>query len=73
MDTIGLREPLIIRMAVFGPNRLPKIARDVGEGIREFRQAPGDADSVTEPQREKPARTRPAVEAWAAQQPRRDR
>jgi sec-independent protein translocase protein TatA len=42
MDTIGPWELLIIvavLVAVFGPSRLPQIARSLGEGIREFRSA----------------------------------
>ncbi len=46
MDTIGPWELLIVLVvlvAVFGPSRLPKMARSVGEGIREFRHAFRDA------------------------------
>ena len=42
MDTIGPWELLIIVVAVgllFGANRLPQLARGLGEGIREFRHA----------------------------------
>jgi len=46
MDTIGPWELLIVLVvlvAVFGPSQLPKMARSVGEGIREFRHAFRDA------------------------------
>jgi len=42
MDTIGPWELLIIvvvLVALFGANRLPKMARSLGEGVREFRSA----------------------------------
>jgi sec-independent protein translocase protein TatA len=42
MDTVGPWELLIIvavLVALFGANRLPKMARSLGEGIREFRSA----------------------------------
>jgi sec-independent protein translocase protein TatA len=46
MDTIGPWELLIIVvviLALFGADRLPKMARSIGEGIREFRHAFRDA------------------------------
>ena len=42
MDTIGPWELMIIVVAIgllFGANRLPQMARSLGEGIREFRRA----------------------------------
>ena len=42
MDTVGPWELLIIvvvLVALFGASRLPKMARGLGEGIREFRSA----------------------------------
>jgi sec-independent protein translocase protein TatA len=42
MDTIGPWELLIVVLAIgllFGSDRLPQIARSLGEGIREFRSA----------------------------------
>ena len=42
MDTVGPWELLIIvvvLVALFGTSRLPKMARSLGEGIREFRSA----------------------------------
>lgn len=46
MDTIGPWELLIILLvlvAIFGASRLPRMARSLGEGIREFRGALRDA------------------------------
>lgn len=57
METIGPSELLIVLLvvvAIFGASRLPKLARGLGEGIREFRTAlrdagdPGDADDDVE-------------------------
>lgn len=42
MDTVGPWELLIIvvvLVALFGASRLPRMARSLGEGIREFRSA----------------------------------
>ena len=50
MDTIRPWELLIIvvvLVALFGANRLPKMARSVGEGIREFRSAFREASDPT--------------------------
>ena len=58
MDTIGPWELLIIVLAIgqlFGANRLPQMARSLGEGIREFRSAlhegsqPGNLHATQEP------------------------
>jgi sec-independent protein translocase protein TatA len=51
MDTIGPWELLIILLvlvAIFGASRLPKMARSLGEGIREFRTALRDASTPAE-------------------------
>jgi sec-independent protein translocase protein TatA len=57
MDTIGPSELLIILLvlvAIFGASRLPRMARSLGEGIREFRTALRDtsrsADSGSDPE-----------------------
>jgi sec-independent protein translocase protein TatA len=50
MDTIGPWELLIIvvvLVALFGANRLPKMARGLGEGIREFKKGISEASSHT--------------------------
>ena len=33
---------LVLALIVFGPNRLPEVARGVGRGLREFRRASDD-------------------------------
>jgi sec-independent protein translocase protein TatA len=64
MDTIGPWELLIIVVAVallFGANRLPQMARSLGEGIREFRNAlheesqPSNPPATQEPSADGPA------------------
>jgi sec-independent protein translocase protein TatA len=49
---IGLPELLIIFvivLVIFGANRLPKIAKDLGSGIREFKKSiSGEADENKE-------------------------
>jgi sec-independent protein translocase protein TatA len=50
MDTVGPWELLIVvvvLVAVFGADRLPKMARGLGEGIREFRSAFREGDDPT--------------------------
>jgi sec-independent protein translocase protein TatA len=52
METIGPSELLIILLvlvAIFGASRLPKMARGLGEGIREFRNGLRDASDPTPP------------------------
>lgn len=41
---------IIIAILVFGPRKLPELARSLGEGIREFKKAMNE--SVTEPKTE---------------------
>lgn len=51
METIGPSELLIIQLvlvAIFGASRLPRVARGLGEGIREFRRGLRDASTPTE-------------------------
>jgi sec-independent protein translocase protein TatA len=58
MDTIGPWELLIVLavvVLVFGPSRLPKMARSLGEGIREFRHAFRDAGRDTDRKPDEPA------------------
>jgi sec-independent protein translocase protein TatA len=64
MDTVGPWELLIIvavLVALFGASRLPKMARSLGEGIREFRSAFRDASD--------PAANRPAGQAQQTSTP----
>jgi|SoiMethySBSTD1v2_1073268.scaffolds.fasta_scaffold546242_3 sec-independent protein translocase protein TatA len=59
METIGPWELLIIVVAIgllFGANRLPQMARNLGEGIREFRNALHDENPPdTAPPTHKPS------------------
>lgn len=70
---------LIIALIVLGPQRLPDVARSVGRGMREFRNALDRPDEDDEPVRveegeeparveegEEPARTDDAEDAPAA-------
>ena len=40
---------LIIIVLIFGPGRLSKIAREIGQGIKEFRTGMQDGESEDEP------------------------
>ena len=40
---------LIIVVLIFGPGRLSKIAREIGQGIKEFRTGMQDGESEDEP------------------------
>ena len=42
---------LIIIVLIFGPGRLSKIAREIGQGIKEFRTGMQDGESEDEPSR----------------------
>jgi sec-independent protein translocase protein TatA len=58
MDTIGPWELLIIvavLVALFGASRLPKMARGLGEGIREFKKGISEAASPADGQSSEPA------------------
>jgi sec-independent protein translocase protein TatA len=60
MDTIGPWELLIIvaiLVALFGASRLPKMARGLGEGIREFKKGISEAGDPADnqPQPSEPA------------------
>jgi sec-independent protein translocase protein TatA len=52
MPTLGMPELgviLALILLVFGPKRLPEIARGLGQGIKEFKQAMQEAFSGEEP------------------------
>jgi sec-independent protein translocase protein TatA len=45
MGNLGMTEILLIGIALlifFGPSRLPKLGRSLGEGIQEFKKAAKD-------------------------------
>jgi sec-independent protein translocase protein TatA len=49
---LGLGPPelvliLVIVLVIFGAGRLPQVFGSLGKGIREFREASGDDESVT--------------------------
>ena len=62
MFGIGLPELmviLVVALLVFGPTKLPELARSLGRGLAEFRRASSDlrqsfADATEEPRVEKP-------------------
>ena len=62
MFGIGLPELmviLVVALLVFGPTKLPELARSLGRGLAEFRRASSDlrqsfADATEEPQIERP-------------------
>lgn len=51
MGRIGVQELLLIFgiiLLIFGPSKLPKLAKSMGKGVREFKQASKEiTDSVT--------------------------
>ena len=68
---------LVVALLVFGPDRLPELARSLGRGLAEFRRASSDLrrsvlDAAEEPRRPEakpaalPAAAGPADEAAAA-------
>jgi sec-independent protein translocase protein TatA len=46
---------LVIALLVLGPKKLPDVARSVGKGMREFKDALTDADHRTDDDAEFPA------------------
>ncbi len=77
MLNIGLPELiliLVVALLVFGPNRLPELARSLGKGLAEFRRASADLRSQfmeppPEPPRPAPAATTSALPAEATASP----
>jgi sec-independent protein translocase protein TatA len=53
---MGIENPVhllfiaVVALVVLGPKRLPGLARALGHGIREFREAIGQGESEEEPQ-----------------------
>ena len=72
MDTIGPWELLIVLfvlIALFGASRLPKIARGLGEGIREFKKGISDANTSADGESSAPAEQEPGVPAEPSSPP----
>ena len=53
---------LVVGLVVFGPGKLPEVARSLGKGIREFRKAPHAACPA---QRRKKAERKPSRSGMA--------
>jgi TatA/E family protein of Tat protein translocase len=63
---IGMQELvviLVIALVVFGPRRLPELARSLGRGLAEFRRASSDLRHTLLEASEEPRREPPAAEA----------
>jgi sec-independent protein translocase protein TatA len=60
MFNLGLPEMLVIGVAallLFGPKRLPELAKSLGKGIRDFKKAVAGEDEKTDGQLSKPGDT----------------
>ncbi len=61
LGNIGLSEWIIILVVVlilFGGTRIPKLAKDLGSGIREFRKSlSGQPDELTDQRTEEPEKS----------------
>lgn len=74
---MGLDNPLhiailvVILLLIFGAKRIPEIARSLGTGLTEFRDAVSgrDSRSLSTPPQEQPAPAQPTVDSSAPPQP----
>ena len=59
---------LVVALLVFGPNRLPELARSLGKGLAEFRRASSDLREqlLSEPPRPPASESAPAPTIGAA-------
>jgi TatA/E family protein of Tat protein translocase len=70
LSTMGIENPVhllfiaIVALIVLGPKRLPGLARAVGKGVREFREAIGQGETPS-------ARGEPVEQSQAIEQPQR--
>ena len=61
---------LVIALLIFGPNKLPELARSLGKGFGEFRRASFDLrQSIMEATEEPPPAAHPKPETPAAKPP----
>ena len=65
---------LVVALLVFGPDRLPELARSLGRGLAEFRRASNDLrrsvmDAAEEPRPAAPAALRPGAASEASAEP----
>jgi sec-independent protein translocase protein TatA len=63
MPQLGMGELLIIFVAIlvlFGANQIPKVARNLGQGMREFKKATRELTEDDPKDHEPPARKDPA-------------
>jgi TatA/E family protein of Tat protein translocase len=73
MFGIGVQELLVIlviALLVFGPSRLPELARALGKGLAEFRRASLDLRQTVMDAQEEPPPARKAPERSAAERAR---
>jgi TatA/E family protein of Tat protein translocase len=63
---MGIENPVhllfiaLVALIVLGPKRLPKLARAIGQGVREFREAIGQGESEHADRAELPQTVDPA-------------
>lgn len=56
---------ILIALIIFGPRRLPELARSMGEAINEFRKASSGVTSSKEEKEEKPNKSSSEIRALA--------